>query len=196
MNKGFELAGAIDTKKYGIPDKNKLSLWLCSAIENKKTTLSCFTIYFDTTKDLDLSWEKFVTEIAINYINEQTDTFSIWNCYCVFICSHEVPKELKYKIENNKFAMRKIVIDSFSQTIDQTEICNTINNRILSFNVKKSLVSQTGSPTRPPIILSSLSNDLLRTELIADRTNQSIDDRNEWINKQLKRLEDNENQKS
>ncbi|MGJ7067123.1 ABC-three component system middle component 1 [Morganella morganii] len=196
MNKGFELAEAIDTEKYGIPDKNKLSLWLCSAIENKKTILSCFTIYFDTTKDLDLSWEKFVTEIAINYINEQTDKFSIWNCYCVFICSHEVPKELKYKIENNKFAMRKIVIDSFPQTIDQTEICNTINNRILSFNVKKSLVSQTGSPTRPPIILSSLSNDLLKTELIADRTNQSIDDRNEWINKQLKRLEDNENQKS
>lgn len=193
MDKGFFLKKIKGVEKYSVKKECNLSLWLCTATKDEEKMLSCFTVKFKRAEELDIYWEEIVAEIAINYINEQTDTFSIWNCYCVFLCSQQVPKELKYKIENNKFAMRKIVIDSFPNLDVESKVIEALNKRILSFNIKANLVSQEKKLARPPVILSSLSINLLKEGLSTDRTNQSIDARNDWINNQLIDLEKNEN---
>lgn len=194
MDKGFFLKKIKGVEKYSVKKELNLSLWLCTVTKGEEKMLSCFTVKFKRAEELDHYWEEIVAEIAINYVNEQTDTFSIWNCYCVFLCPKKVPKELKYKIENNKFAMRKIVIDSFPNLDDESKVIEALNKRILSFNVRASLVSQEKKLVRPPVTLSSLSINLLKEGLSIDRTNQSIDARNDWINNQLINLEKNENE--
>lgn len=71
--------------------------------------INCFICYISDEKKLLDDWEKIVGLIAGNFQAELENELEIWNIYLIFCTESEVNASLIYEIENNKFAMRKLV---------------------------------------------------------------------------------------
>ncbi|MCF6129324.1 hypothetical protein L1S35_06540 [Flavobacterium sp. AS60] len=59
------------------------------------------------------TWEKISGEIALKYQSKIDNIVDKWNIYIIYVAVDHVSKELKNKIENNRFSSRKIVEDNF-----------------------------------------------------------------------------------
>lgn len=190
MNKGFSSSEIKLPEDINILDEFNMLLHTLLIEGSKNSKLSCFSFQIDSEEALEESWQNITNEIAVNYIAHLEDSFSKWNCYIVFICSPAISKELKYKIENNKFALRKIVIDGLESSVSAEDIKKIINNRILDLNIvlKESDIKKSES-----VELSRLSQELLLKDLPLDKKDESIKARQSWINKELKRIIANEN---
>jgi len=189
MNNGFSSSGnnlLVDNEIA-----NGLTKWFhtCVLEGDKNSKLTCFS-FLITSTDLENIWQSITNEVAMNYIAHLENGFSKWNCYIVFLCSSEISKDLKYKIENDKFAARKILLEGISETISEDEITIIINNKILDLNIHLSDSLQSRSEN---IELSTISQNLLSKDLPLDRKDESIKQRQEWINIELKRIVLNEN---
>jgi hypothetical protein len=189
MNNGFSSSGnnlLVDNEIA-----NGLTKWshTCVLEGDESSKLTCFS-FLITSTDLENIWQSITNEVAMNYIAHLENGFSKWNCYIVFLCSSEISKDLKYKIENDKFAARKILLEGISETISEDEITKIINDRVLDFNIELPEVSQANSRD---IELSDISQNLLSRELLLDKKEDSIIKRQEWINTELKRIMSNEN---
>lgn len=86
-----------------------------------------FFISFKKAKDLSAFWEDIRNFIAYKFQPTLTDEFSKWNLYLFFLAGPEIPLPLKYKIENDTFSSRKIVVgsDTVIEEIIQSHIINT-----------------------------------------------------------------------
>lgn len=88
-----------------------------------------FLISSDEITYLKDNWDDFSVFLATSFQSNLESEFSVWNMYIFYIVNFEVSKELKYKIENDTFSSRKIVIDkpmSFDQIIND-HILNNLN---------------------------------------------------------------------
>ncbi len=70
-------------------------------------------------KDLDERWKNLSSWIAGNFQTQLKMPFEVWNLYVFFLVGDDIDKQLKYKIENDTFSSRKIVIED---TRSQDEI--------------------------------------------------------------------------
>ncbi|PLC57362.1 ABC-three component system middle component 1 [Photobacterium carnosum] len=170
---------------------NNVVSWLhvCQVSSDEESKLSCISIQLNSEEYLWSNWEALTNEVAINYISTLKSTFSKWNCYIIFACTFNISKELKYKIENNKFAARKIIIE-VNDYISEPEIRNIINNRILAFNINLSDSSAFKVIEQP---LSKTSDILIEMKLPLDKKDESINKRQAWIAKEIDRIKTNEN---
>lgn len=75
------------------------------------------------------SWKEMRNFIAIEFQNTLLDEFERWNIYLFYIVKSSIRKDLKYKIENDTFSSRKIVIE---EKYDHTEI---IEEHILNCDI-------------------------------------------------------------
>jgi len=100
-------------------------------------SISCFVCWVDNEKLLSYRWSHISSLIAVDYQSTQEDESVIWNIYLCFICPFQVDKNLKYEIENNKFSMRKIVVDGtvFDNNLD---LIQYLNNEILGHDLETS----------------------------------------------------------
>lgn len=57
------------------------------------------------------NWRLISEEIALKFQSKITSKDDKWNLYIIYVCSDIVYKELKARIENDKFSSRKIVED-------------------------------------------------------------------------------------
>lgn len=92
-------------------------------------------IQFKNLKDLERYWKEFNSLVTAEYLTKLTEEFSKWNSYIFFI-TEELPKSLKYEIENNKFSTRKIVIEMKKPLINDELINNIISEHIVNDNIK------------------------------------------------------------
>ncbi|MFY0256399.1 ABC-three component system middle component 1 [Chitinophaga sp. 30R24] len=65
-------------------------------------------VRFSSIPDLNESWRKINSVIAVKFSQYLKTEFEKYNLYLLFFVDEEVPKQLKYEIENNKFSSRKI----------------------------------------------------------------------------------------
>ena len=75
------------------------------------------------------NWIKIRNYIATKFQTHISDEFGKWNIYLFFILEQEISLELKYKIENDVFSSRKIIIengDSFERIISN-HILNSLD---------------------------------------------------------------------
>ena len=59
---------------------------------------------------LESEWVLYKSEIALYFQAELKIDIEIWNIYLFFIVNGEVSREIKYKIEQDKYSCRKIVV--------------------------------------------------------------------------------------
>lgn len=83
---------------------------------------------------LDL-WEKITARIALGFQSNLEQEIEIYNIYLVFFVNNKISKELKYKIEQNKYCCRKLVEDEFGEMeFSETFISEQIGAQIFSMN--------------------------------------------------------------
>jgi len=90
---------------------------------------------FNTLDALKSQWKDFNSYIATELNISIDDEYSRWNFYIFYLSDMEVPKSVKYEIENNKFNSRKIVIEN-CMLITDAIINNIISEHITNDNIK------------------------------------------------------------
>ena len=88
-----------------------------------------FFLNFKSVSEMEKQWRKASNFIALNFQNLLKDDFGKWNIYVFYLSEVRIHDDLKYKIENDTFSSRKIVIDV---TMSNDEI---INEHILNNNL-------------------------------------------------------------
>lgn len=103
--------------------------------------ISIFIAKVDSNEQLDEHWDKISGSIASYYQSYLDDDYEKWNIYILYIAAFEVEQSIKYKIENDRFSCRKIVIDKYDQEVNdinvETLIIQNITNRDLVLSPTK-----------------------------------------------------------
>lgn len=86
-----------------------------------------FFISFEKEAEIKTLWTTIRNFIAFEIQSTITDDFSKWNFYLFFRIKETLDKELKYKIENDTFSSRKIVVD-FKSDMNQVIKDHIINS--------------------------------------------------------------------
>lgn len=102
------------------------------------------SVFFVLTNSLNLAetnlWENISKEIALKYQSKLETVYEKWNLYIIYVTSDIAPKELKNKIENDKFSSRKIVEDGYSNEFDSNEADELIIKHITNTDLKEILI--------------------------------------------------------
>ena len=95
------------------------------------------------------NWKRFSNMVAANYQNSEYMSdreFDKWNFYIIYISKDTLSKELKNKIENDKFSSRKIVEDSYSEEFNDNE-ANRLTIKHITNSDLKEIVDSTQEVT-------------------------------------------------
>lgn len=108
------------------------------------------SVFFVLTNSFNLSkenlWENISKEIALKYQSKLETVYEKWNLYIIYITRDITPKELKNKIENDKFSSRKIVEDSYNKEFNDNEANLLIVKHITNADLKE-IVEETQEVT-------------------------------------------------
>ncbi|MEO6546799.1 MAG: ABC-three component system middle component 1 [Ferruginibacter sp.] len=85
--------------------------WIYELDAKTKYTCHLFTLVCKNIDALNDYWEDITENIAINFQITLDSDIERWNIYLLFLLENEVPKRIKYKIEQDKYSCRKLVED-------------------------------------------------------------------------------------
>ena len=98
------------------------------------------SVFFVLANSFTLSeeklWENISKEIALKYQTKLESIYEKWNLYIIYVTNDIVPKELKNKIENDKFSSRKIVEDSYTEEFNDIVANELIIKHITNTDLK------------------------------------------------------------
>lgn len=115
----------------GLFADSKITYW----VKDFGVRCHIFTIQIDSEMHLKEIWESLTDRIAIDFQADFENEFESWNVYVVFLSESEISRGLKYKIENDKYSSRKIVMDEISSPINEDEIIERISKRIFQLDI-------------------------------------------------------------
>lgn len=101
-----------------------------SLFKDDKTYGYNVLIFNSDLKELANKWNKVASSVSLIYQADIEVEFEKWNLYIVFVCSNIVPKELKAKIENDKYSSRKIVVGNINKELTEDVIDCIIRKHI------------------------------------------------------------------
>ena len=130
---------------------------------------------------------------AVSYPNSnppKAAAIVIITTYLVFFCSEKIPLIEKYIIQNDKYAVRKIVLDGLNILPDFDEAELIINKELLGTDLSLEHIEHTATQEIEPIIASLISGTP------SDMSTKSKEKRISIINNIIEFLNRNENQKS
>lgn len=97
--------------------------------------ISVFSFLFETEDYLNDNWGKITSSIASYYqsvFENEENEFERWNIYILFLVKNSVGIQLKYKIENDKFSSRKIIIDNVKEDLNKDLVTGLIAKYIIN----------------------------------------------------------------
>jgi hypothetical protein len=151
--------------------------------------LCAFCCRVPTNKELGDKWKAINSSVSAYSLDNKKSEFERWNSYLVFICDEEVPKTLKYEIENDKFAMRKIVEQKPEDWDDNAlnkALIEMLNRRLLLSHMDLSKYKTKDTPDSP--VLSNWGKSVVDQKVPSDpRSESSKEARSVWINEALER---------
>lgn len=101
--------------------------------------ISCFVAHFPNNQTCEELWQAINNEIAIEYQSSLQDDFLSWNIYLILVTPSPMKKRLKYRIENDRFALRKIVLTGPAFSFKSNSIVQeALENSILGKDLKLS----------------------------------------------------------
>ncbi len=99
------------------------------------------SVFFVLAESSDIgkseSWKNIAEAIALKYQSKLETVYEKWNLYIIFITKDVTSKELKNKIENDKFSSRKIVEDSYNGDFNTDEANRLIVKHITNSDLKE-----------------------------------------------------------
>ena len=148
--------------------------------------LCAFCCCMSTGKDLDEKWKSINSSVSAHSLDNKKSEFERWNSYLVFVCDEAVEKSLKYEIENDKFAMRKLLIQKTSDWDDNSpekSLIELLNQRLLLSHIGLSGYKAEDAPVPPT--LSKWGKSIVDKNIPFDRKGSSISARVDWIEESL-----------
>lgn len=102
-----------------------------------------FSIFF-TEQELTELWENLRNDIALYFQSNLEKEIELWNIYIIFFIENSiVQKELKYKVENDYYCARKLVIDNVGEIKDNEEkIKAEINKKLFGLEILESTTAR------------------------------------------------------
>jgi hypothetical protein len=91
--------------------------------------ISCIVCVSDTAQVIIENWRAIQNMVAVYH--QHSGSFDAWNMYLAFVSTESVAVWEKYEIENNKFSVRKIVLDNFQQTPSLEQLIIELENQLL-----------------------------------------------------------------
>ncbi|TCF96672.1 hypothetical protein BZM26_36225 [Paraburkholderia strydomiana] len=150
--------------------------------------ISCFVARFSDNETCAKHWRLINNEIAVEYQSSLQDEFSSWNIYLALVTPSAMDKHLKYRIENDRFALRKLVLagPTFASESDAV-VREALENSILGQDLK---LSDVGDGLYDQLENSNRFRDFLSTssQLPLDGKERSSEVRRRRINELLERL--------
>lgn len=106
-------------------------------------TISVFFFTFADAPALSDNWEKMQKAIAGYYQTGLADEaeFERWNIYIFYLCREVVASELKYRIQNDRFSSRKVVVENFSGSVGEKDL-----NELIAEHITNTDLIGAGSP--------------------------------------------------
>ncbi|MGV3685106.1 MAG: ABC-three component system middle component 1 [Daejeonella sp.] len=92
--------------------------------------IHAFFLKFSEEGNLESNWRKISNAIAVYFQSKLKDEFGKWNTYIFYLSDSPVNRVLKYKIENDTFSSRKILVEK------QMSISDIIMEHIVNDNLK------------------------------------------------------------
>lgn len=157
-------------------------------------SLQSITVFCCQTENLNLlkqEWKKINNVIAATYIVKNESSFERWNTYLLFICTDKdkVPQSTHYEIENNKFSMRKMVVQE-KTILNGEELENILNQKILSSGIE--LIKEVSEMPESPQLFE-VTERLLSADINTKNASTALEGRKAWLDSELKRISNNEN---
>ena len=91
-----------------------VELWSATLGNEKEYNCHAFIVRLPTETYLSLNWELYRNDIATCFQADLSKEIEIWNIYLFFIIDGPVSRNLKYKIEQDRYSTRKVVISKSS----------------------------------------------------------------------------------
>lgn len=91
---------------------------------------------FDNEQDLKDYWKTIVDNVALYVQSKLEKVIELYNIYIIFFID-EINEELLYKIEQDKYSSRKIVIKK-AMPMSEEELNEVVSKRLFYFNIEKS----------------------------------------------------------
>lgn len=126
--------------KKNIPKElNEFSQYNLQLWENDKENFitNIFIVTLIDENILSEIWENLIAKIAFHFQSNIDKEIELWNIYVIFFIENQLEqKELKYKIENDYFCARKIVLDNIGNIKDDDEkIKSEISKKLFDLEI-------------------------------------------------------------
>lgn len=180
----FNIDHNFNTKSFF--DIDGVEFILYTAEIYKKEKINVFCCLSESEFVLEKSWEEITDFINHDYLCKIASDFERWNSYLLFYNYEGVSRELQYLIENDKFAIRKVVFNANlkSENIDtiESKISTWLNQKILlsGINLDGTLIDCNNILYREK--LTSISKKLLEND--PDKLSNK-DFRDNWLKELL-----------
>lgn len=149
--------------------------------------ISCFIAIFPDANSQPDAWLEITSLIAVNFQASLTNDFATWNIYLALVFPQPISRHLKYKIESNRFALRKMVLTLKEERLDTSnQVLKTIEDLILGNDL---VIGPTPSESLPYSGSSFVKEVISSTVAIpADTKEKSILTRKQHIAELLSRI--------
>ncbi|TLS82395.1 hypothetical protein FD722_08915 [Photobacterium damselae subsp. damselae] len=144
--------------------------------------VNAFCLVFEKESDLKEQWEDIADVLNYEYLStNETTEFERWNNYLIFVVTDEISLETKYEIENDKFYMRKLVIElsTESEEMLKEKTIAFLNNRLLLQNFYLSKNSSNNEKWKES--LGEYAKSITSENITCGRDRISKDARVDWI---------------
>ncbi|PQJ89362.1 ABC-three component system middle component 1 [Aliivibrio sifiae] len=148
--------------------------------------INTFCCIISSTDILSEKWKEISDNLNYEYFSKYVPSdFERWNNYLVFVCLDSLPEELKYEIENDKFYMRKIVLDlsQVEKPNMQQAVREILDEKLLLSNVNLSTEKKRNNNWNES--LGDYSKSIVLEKISAGRDAKSKSMREIWLNKLL-----------
>ncbi|MGP5564992.1 ABC-three component system middle component 1 [Vreelandella alkaliphila] len=150
--------------------------------------LTCIACWCNTAAEVISSWRAIQSLVSAYY--QPPGELAKWNIYLAFFCTESLSVWDKYVIQNDKYAVRKIVLDGLNEFPDLVKAESLLNNQLLGADLKlKDKDDQAKQKT-------VLSINCYVSGAPLDSTEESKKKRAEIIDNMIESLGEDENKKS
>ena len=109
---------------------DKITCWVS---EEAEYNIYIFQVIVDDQLELENYYETITASIATDFQSNLDKAIERWNIYLVFECAKSVGWSVKLKVEQDKFAVRKVVWDNLKK--DELGDKEYIRKRLLSLEI-------------------------------------------------------------
>ncbi|MGK3117230.1 hypothetical protein QZH44_05935 [Pseudomonas corrugata] len=150
--------------------------------------ISCIACLCDSSAGIVESWSAIQNYVSGYY--QPPGELAVWNIYLAFFCVDKFPLWDKYEIENDKYAVRKIILDGQGELPSDAEVIESLSRHLLGAD----LVLEDSSLEPPQELSMSLEAYVRGAPL--DSKVESKEARARMVNNIIEFLNSHENQKS